>query len=116
MSSSVKTAIPLFNDGMKKLESFDQGVKPFSCLLRRRKRDTCVVLDISPRLTQSETHVDTFEKTIRRNSWKQRMDQVPGGLSRRYVSHLVPSQFKKVFGCCWTSSDLILFDEITEKS
>ena len=26
-----------------------------------------------------------------------------------------PSQLRKVFGCCWISSDLILFDEIMVK-
>ena len=29
-------------------------------------------------------------------------------MSKRYVSLLVPSQFKKVFGCCWISSDWAL--------
>ena len=43
-----------WNEEAATLESFDQ---------RRRKRDTCVVLDFSPRVTQRETHFDTSETT-----------------------------------------------------
>ena len=41
----VKTSIPSFQDGMKKLESWNHLISECSslCLRRRRKRDTCVV-------------------------------------------------------------------------
>ena len=55
--------IPRWNEEAASLESFDQRVKLFRVFYERRKRDTCVVLDFSPRLTQRETHFDTFETT-----------------------------------------------------
>ena len=61
----VKRAIPLFHVGMKKLQRWNHlnGESNSSCLQRRRRRDTCVVLDFSPRETQKETHFDMSETT-----------------------------------------------------
>ena len=50
--------IPRWNEEAATLESFDQRVKLFVSFTN--KRDTCVVLDFSPRLTERETHFDTF--------------------------------------------------------
>ena len=55
----VKTAIPSIHGGMKMLQRWNHLISESSssCLRRRRTRDTCVVLDFSPRLTQRETHL-----------------------------------------------------------
>ena len=47
---------------MKKLRRWNHLNSEFdsSCLQRRRRRETCVVLDSSPRLTQKETHFDRY--------------------------------------------------------
>ena len=77
----VKRAIPLLHVGIKKLRRWNHSNSELnsSCLPRRRRRDTCVVLEFSPRLTEKETHSDMSEtaadgscalmivKTIRRS-------------------------------------------------
>ena len=54
--------IPRWNEEAATLESLNQRVKLFVSSTKK-ERDTCVVLDFSPRLTQRETHFDTFEIT-----------------------------------------------------
>ena len=57
MSSGGQDGYSLFHDGMKKLQRWNHLISERNslCLLRRRKRDTCVVLHFSPRLTQRGT-------------------------------------------------------------
>ena len=55
--------IPRWNEEAATLEPLDQRVKLFVSSTKKEERDTCVVLQFSPRLTQRETHFDTFETT-----------------------------------------------------
>ena len=59
----VTKALLLFHDGTKKLQCWKHKSSEanFSWPRRRRKREACVVLSVSPRLTQKETRFDMSE-------------------------------------------------------
>ena len=110
--------IPLFHDGMRKLQRwnhFDQRVKLFVSSTKQEERYLC-----GRRLLATfDPEGNTFQY-VRDDMTDVQLEAADGSgapddCQERYVSRLVPSQFRKVFGCCWISSDLILFDEITEK-
>ena len=55
--------IPRWNEEAATLQKFEQRIKLFVSSTKRRRRDTCVVLDFSPRLSQKETHFHMSETT-----------------------------------------------------
>ena len=61
--SSGKTAIPLFHDGMKKLQRWKHSSieSNSSCLRRRRETDTCVARDFS--LTQTDLQLEAVDRS-----------------------------------------------------
>ena len=106
--------IPRWNEEAATLESFDQRVKLFVSSARKEERYLC-----DPRLLATfDLEGDTF-RYVGDNVTDVQLEAADGSgaltIVKKYVSLLVPSQFRKVFGCCWISSDLFLFDEITEK-
>ena len=107
--------IPRWNEEAATLESFDQRVRLFASSTKKEERYVCGLR----LLATFDPEGDTF-RHVRDNLTDVQLEAADGSGALMTVktirfSLLVPSQFRKVFGCCWISSDLILFDEITEK-
>ena len=103
------------NEEAATLESLNQRVKLFVSSTKKEERYLC-----GPRfLATFDLEGDTF-RYVRDNLTDVQLEAADGSgalmiVKTTRLSLLVPSQFRKVFGCCWISSDLILFDEIMEK-
>ena len=100
------SGIPRWNG--EALEAFELRVELF--MFSTKKEDTCVVLDLST----FDPEENTF-RYVRDNLSDLPLEAADGSGARMTVKIVrpmfVPSQLRKVFACCWNSSDSILCDE-----
>ena len=102
--------IPRWNEEAATLESLNQRVKLFVSFTKKDERYLC-----GPRLLATfHPEGDTF-RYVRDNLTAVQLEAADGSGALMIVKTIRPSQFRKVCGCSGISSDLILFDEITEK-
>ena len=108
----VKTAIfPRWNEEVATLELFGQRVKLFVSSTKEEEIYLCRLRFLSTFDPEGYTF-----RYVRDNLIDVQLEATDGSSALMIVktisiSLLVPSQLRKVFGCCWISSDSILSDD-----
>ena len=106
--------VPRWKEEAATLESFEQRVKPFVSSTKREERYLC-----RPRLLSTFDSKGYTFRHVRDNLTDVQLEAADGSGAQQSVETirlLLVHQQKKLSGCCWISSDSILFDEIMVKA